>query len=661
MRTVGVLLCLAAASIGLGQVTSKSILKETVDLTTLTRRPNPYYTTAQASSYDRASVKPGVESWFANGDAGQYVREESREGRTERVMADLKGPGAVVRIWSANPAGTLRFYFDGEETPRFVARTIDLLGGKVAPFAYPYAYEASRGWNFYYPLPYAQSLKITVDDTDNNASRSMYYQVGYRTYEAGTQVETFQPGSVDTDQIASAGKLLTNPYTPPYVPEFKAVQLRSRGSASITLPPGPKAVSYLVFRLRKPPVPAGAAFEHPGQVWNQFRQIIFEAEFDGQVCIRVPIGDFFGAAPGPTPYVTYPIQVDKDGSLSCRFVMPYEKTGIFRFRNTGGSRAEISVATEVFPYEWTADSYHFMAQWTGEHGRTRPMRDMSFLNTTGEGIFVGDNMHISNPTPAWWGEGDEKIYVDGQTFPSTFGTGTEDYYGYAWCYNQPFARPFHAQPKVEAPGNFGQTVNARFHILDPIPFKQSFKFDMEMWHWADVMATYVHTAYWYAKPGRTTPVEIDPKLLTIYEMRPPDPVKGAIEGEDLKMLSMSGGEKEIQEGFWETSGGKQLWWRNGKPGDKLEFTFPVAKAGKYKLSGHFCFARDYGIHRISVNGGPAKEIDFYSKDLGWKMVDLGTFDLPGGEVKMTVEVAGTNDAANPKAYMFGLDYLKLGR
>ena len=39
-----------------------------------------------------------------------------------------------------------------------------------------------------------------------------------------------------------------------------------------------------------------------------------------------------------------------------------------------------------------------------------------------------------NPVEAWWGEGDEKVFVDGEKFPSHFGTGTEDYYGYAWCW-----------------------------------------------------------------------------------------------------------------------------------------------------------------------------------------------------------------------------------
>ena len=47
--------------------------------------------------------------------------------------------------------------------------------------------------------------------------------------------------------------------------------------------------------------------------------------------------------------------------------------------------------------------------------------------------YVGNMYQISNPVPNWWGEGDEKIYIDGEKFPGTFGTGTEDYYGYAYC------------------------------------------------------------------------------------------------------------------------------------------------------------------------------------------------------------------------------------
>jgi hypothetical protein len=663
MRSLCVLLGLTLAPALFAQVTSNSILDETVDLSRLTKRPVPYYTTAEATSYDRATKTPGTPEWFANGDAGQFIRVEDREGRKERVMADLVGPGAVVRIWSANPGGTLRFYFDGEETPRFTQKTQELLGGKVAPFADPFAYESARGWNFYYPLPYAKSLKITVDDSDQDKAKNLYYHVGYRTYDAGTQVETFQPANVDTAEIDRVGKLLTNPYTPGYLPDYRVVQMKGGGTVSVPLPAGPRAVTYFYVKLSHAPLGKNPVFSDPGQFYNQLRSIVIEADFDGEPCIRVPLGDFFGAAPGANPYKTFSMQVDPDGGMGCRFVMPYAKGGVVRFHNMGSARAELRFFAETFKYDWDANSYHFKAQWNGEHGRSQPKRDMTFVKTTGEGVFVGDNMLVSNPVPVWWGEGDEKIYVDGETFPSSIGTGTEDYYGYAWGAPQYFTRPFHAQPHTE-PGNFGHSMVERFHIMDCIHFKKDFRFDMELWHWADVVATYVHTSYWYEKPGGPPPVNVDPKLLVIYELKPPEPpkpVKDAIEGETLTIVSKSGGETENQTDFPETSGLSQLWWRNGAPGDKLDLLVPVKKAGKYKVTGHFCFARDYGIQKMTLNGQEIKPVDFFSADLTWKIVDLGTFDLPEGDVHLIVEIAGTNPLANPKSYMFGLDYLKLDK
>ena len=68
-------------------------------------------------------------------------------------------------------------------------------------------------------------------------------------------------------------------------------------------------------------------------------------------------------------------------------------------------------------------------------------------------MYVGDCLTLFNTVYAWRGEGDEKIYVDGESFPSHFGTGTEDYYGYAWCRPERFTgHPFIAQP--DGSGNF---------------------------------------------------------------------------------------------------------------------------------------------------------------------------------------------------------------
>ena len=63
------------------------------------------------------------------------------------------------------------------------------------------------------------------------------------------------------------------------------------------------------------------------------------------------------------------------------------------------------------------------------------------LQTEGRGRFCGVMLHVWNPRGGWWGEGDEKFFVDGEKFPSTIGTGSEDYFGYAWCNPHLFQKP----------------------------------------------------------------------------------------------------------------------------------------------------------------------------------------------------------------------------
>ena len=154
---------------------------------------------------------------------------------------------------------------------------------------------------------------------------------------------------------------------------------------------------------------------------------------------------------------------------------------------------------------------HFHAKWRTADMKTRPFHDWTYCDLKGKGVFVGDMLSIMSPVGAWWGEGDEKIFVDGETFPSWFGTGSEDYYGYAWSNPEPFQHPYHNQTRCDGKGTgatFGLTSVNRFHILDAIPFDKSFRFDMECWHWdPNVTVNYAATSYWYARPGATDDFE----------------------------------------------------------------------------------------------------------------------------------------------------------
>ena len=100
---------------------------------------------------------------------------------------------------------------------------------------------------------------------------------------------------------------------------------------------------------------------------------------------------------------------------------------------------------------------------------------------------------------SWFGEGDDMIFIDGDTWPPTLhGTGLEDYFNAAWCPVEKYNSFYHgiiAFP--EGPGWSGKTLFYRFHIKDPIHFAKSIKVMIEHEHTIRRNDDYSSTAYWY--------------------------------------------------------------------------------------------------------------------------------------------------------------------
>lgn len=348
--------------------------------------------------------------------------------------------------------------------------------------------------------------------------------------------------------------------------------------------------------------------------------------------------------------------------MTCYFQMPFKRKIEISAVVPKDLGVPMQVRAAYIEKPFTAQSYYFRSHWNIDIGSTRPMRDMHFLNATGEGLWVGTHLHVQNPVGDWWGEGDEKVWVDGESFPSTFGTGSEDYFGYAWSSGNLFDRPYHGQAHCDGPGTYGHVSVHRWQTFDPISFTKSIKFDMEMWHWRECNARFAQTSYWYSKPGsKSVEKPIKTSDLLLLEFRGPKPVKGAIEGETLKH-EKTGGETSQQEGFFELSSGKQLWWVQAKEGDKLTLRVPVKTAGRYEIIGNFCNARDYGIHNIRVVGSGGSQtdidVDFFGNGVAWKKQSLGTLDLAAGNFVIEVTSKGKNKDAAP-GHMFGLDYILL--
>lgn len=110
------------------KINMETLLDELVSYDMVARFPDIVYTQKQVSSYDRRSVSPDSEGWFANGDGAGYERLDTINGRLEKVMFDEVGPGVVTRIWltTKEKYGTMRFYFDGQETPLILIPAYDM-------------------------------------------------------------------------------------------------------------------------------------------------------------------------------------------------------------------------------------------------------------------------------------------------------------------------------------------------------------------------------------------------------------------------------------------------------------------------------------------------------------------------------------------------------
>ncbi len=511
------------------------------------------------------------------------------------VLAEMDDPGCVANIWSADPgdAGKIHIYLDEAKDPVIEAPLTELLSGKwktaidgkeTTPFPDPIACERSRGFNLYFPIAYARHCKITVDHPD------IYYHVDYRTYPKGTEVETFSlavvaadgeavkkvldrlnkpivtwAGETERKEALRKGLELSEKFDAAKSEEEKRKIVEEIQALTAGFKSQPNAVDTYTgslgsgeekkcVELEGPRIVLSleVAFADVKQVTPEvLRSLVLLAKFDGadkpQVCC--PLGDFFGSSPGMNPYESLPLAVEKNGRFICSWPMPFKEKAVFSLRNVGKQSVVAALTCRTGDYFWTDRSMRFHANWRTADMKTRPFHDWTYCDLKGKGVFVGDMLSVMNPVGAWWGEGDEKIYVDGEKFPSWFGTGSEDYYGYCACPGATrlprFQHAYHNQTRCDGKGTgatFGHTSVNRFHILDAIPFEKSFRFDMECWHWdPNVTVNYAATSYWYARPGATDDFEpVDAKVLqNIPSPPPPFKIDGALEGESLKVLGKS--------------------------------------------------------------------------------------------------------------------------
>jgi hypothetical protein len=673
-------------------ITFGNLIADMTNPRLLSEYPDPAFICRQFSSYDRRSVAPGQAGWFANADASWFVREETNDGRREFVMMDAEGPGAVVRFWMTFGneqayTGTLRIYFDGSEKPEIEGPVLKIISGgqlvgePLSSSVSPLTVYAQRGHNLYLPFPYARQIKITYECPALNPEKhspSVYYNINYRTYTAGTEVKSFSLADLNThaEAISTLQKQLLEcdrDTRDIAKSEKQAIGNNARidpgKSISLNLK-GTGAIDGISVKINAENLP------------QALRSTVISITFDGEKTVWSPVGDFFGTGYQIRKSLTWHTRVDSTGLMQAYWTMPYRKSAVIELVNYG-DQAVTAVIAEVTTtrYKWTANTMHFGAIWheyngidargyTGDH-INGIHEDINFVKLEGQGQYAGDAITIFNTADAWWGEGDEKVYVDGEEIPSHIGTGTEDYIGYAWCRPEIFSHFLIAQP--DGSGNFhtGMTVNMRHRMLDAVPFTAKLNFDMELWHWATTKVNYGVVSYWYMKPGGKCMVEQAPAVVKIpvsmkrENLYPPvADVAGYLQGEHLRVVSLSAGNWEVQNSTeWGWSNNAQLWWMDGGPGSQLKSEFEMERPGEYSLTLNFTRAVDYGDFRMTINDQPVTATfkgyhDGSGKSVVTQSIKLGKFNLKEGVNTLQLEIVGKQPKAIGR-YMVGIDYLKI--
>lgn len=632
---IGLLAVLPSAASAESTITQADLLRRVIDLERLTTPPHPEEHTGMCSSYDRHSrIDAGGQpvDWGANQDWGHFY---GRRPDGWSVMAELEGPGVLTRIWSANPHGALRVVLDGEIV---LDTTFDkLLSGELEPLTEPLVY---RGLNCYYPIGFNSSCHVLARDS------TAYYQINYVRFPRGTQVQRFalvldaaaQAALAEVKAALEAGFSERQLFGDRELQAATAQRDLGPGDVLSASLPGAGTVRALYVGLT-----AAAA---PRDVYALHRCVL-RIFFDGETApaVAVPLVDFFGSGFYLSPMQSLVIGTDRqlsaplagreaadDRFMYCYFPMPYRKGLRVEIENMNPGEREIGLLLQVRADSQppASDALRFHAGFRKED--PCQVLDYAVLEAPGPGRLVGCLLNVDCPRHTWWGEGDDKMWIDGERFPSYFGTGTEDYLGDAWGIRrhirplQGVTRTGHRTPRRDKNSAY------RWHVSDCVNFQESIRFSIENWQFGGVQDTYYSTiAYWYAAPGGKRFFQ----PLTLADLTPPGPrISGAVEIEGHVRGAGWGTVVEQSElDRVELSGGRAVRITSAQP---VQVSIPAEAGGRFRLKLHTNPREPFeAITVAAADGRTVGTVRFASAAKG--LYTVGVLPLEPGENLVTVQ------------------------
>lgn len=426
---------------------------------------------AQVSSFDPSG---GNDDGFSGKQS--YIRRE----QGELVIAELKGPGVINRIWTPTPStDSIRFYFDGEKTPRINLPFIELFSGKTPPFTLPLCGNEIGGYYCYLPISYSKSLKITY-----KGNGLKFHQIQYKTFPGKEKIETYSPqlllrNKSLTDSISRMWKGKLKPF------EYKNANSVQKKSITITLSPGE---SKPIFGLNTGGRILGIEIQPGDKLKGIYRDLILSAKWDNETsaAIEAPLSDFFGYAFG-NPAMSSLIQGEKDGLCYSYIPMPFDQSANIDLCYTPREdkiQENVALTATVYFTEQARDSLSegkFYTQWrreiSPENGKPYTIADIR-----GKGHYIGTILAaqgLNSGMTLFW-EGDDISEIDGEI--KLHGTGSEDYFNGGWYavtdrWDRGINLPLHGSLGYDL--KTGRTGGFRWFLSDKQSFRNSYRLTIE--------------------------------------------------------------------------------------------------------------------------------------------------------------------------------------
>lgn len=279
-----------------------------------------------------------------------------------------------------------------------------------------------------------------------------------------------------------------------------------------------------------------------------FRNAIIRMYWDDEEnpSVEVPLGDFFGVCNCRirtinSLMITITKGIIASYGFNIYFPMPFSKRALIEIENQG--EVPIGGYLRAFWYHidydlvkepWSEETGYFHAFWNRENPTTvseivlkRKQKNKQMwmgknltgddnyiiLETEGNGQLVGLILAVDNQAGGWWGEGDDCLQIDDDSWPpSIHGTGTEEIFGGGASPNKEYNTPytgFHIVENIDYAGNNGMY---RWYIHDSIRFKKKIRWTIEHGHANNFENDYSSVAYWYQQePHKKFPLILDVK------------------------------------------------------------------------------------------------------------------------------------------------------